>query len=56
MAFPLSIDPLMMYFNRSILDANAVVYPPVSWEEVSALIPIITQKDDSNKIIKAPWP
>ncbi len=53
MAFPLSIDPLMMYFNRSILDANAVVYPPVSWEEVSALIPIITPKDDSNKIIKS---
>src|SRR3989344_7927488 len=28
LAFPMSIDPLVMYYNRSMLDANGVVYPP----------------------------
>lgn len=53
LAFPLSIDPLMMYYNRSILDANAVVYPPNYWDELSALVPTLTKKDDTNKIIKS---
>ncbi len=52
LAFPLSIDPLMMYYNRSILDANGIVYPPAFWDDLSAVVPTLTKKDDSNKIIK----
>lgn len=52
LAFPISIDPLMMYYNRSILDANGVVYPPAFWDDLSNIVPILTQKDDANKIIK----
>lgn len=53
LAFPIVIDPLMMYYNRSILDANGIVYPPVFWDEISALVPSLTKKDDSNRIIKS---
>ena len=53
LAFPLSIDPLVMYYNRSILDANGVVYPPALWDEMSAVVPSLTKKDDANKIIKS---
>ena len=52
-AFPMSIDPLVMYYNRSILDANGVVYPPASWDDLTSLVPTLTKKDDSNKIIKS---
>lgn len=53
LAFPMSIDPLMMYYNRSILDANGVVYPPAFWDDLTNMAPILTKKDDSNKIIKS---
>ena len=53
LAFPLSIDPLMMYFNRSILDANGVVYPPATWDDLTTLLPKLTQKDETNKITKS---
>ncbi len=53
LAIPISIDPLMMYYNRSILDANSVVASPVFWDEFVKLVPLITKKDDSNKIIKS---
>jgi len=53
LAFPISIDPLMMYYNRSILDANGVVYPPAYWDEMINIVPTLTKKDDSNKIIKS---
>lgn len=53
LAFPLSIDPLMMYYNRSILDAHNVVSPPVFWDDLSALISTLTEKDNTNKITKS---
>ncbi len=53
LAFPLSIDPLVMYYNRSILDANGVIYPPAFWDDLISLVPKLIKKDDSNKIIKS---
>lgn len=53
LAFPMTIDPLVMYYNRSILDTNNVIYPPATWTELENLVPTLTQKDDSNKIIKS---
>ncbi|MEI7765245.1 MAG: hypothetical protein WCI93_01520 [bacterium] len=52
-AFPMVIDPLVMYYNRSILDANNIVYPPATWDEFQGLVPTLTKKDNSNKIIKS---
>ncbi|MEK7572279.1 MAG: extracellular solute-binding protein [Patescibacteria group bacterium] len=53
LAFPISVDPLMMYYNRSILDANSVVYPPTYWDEIAGLVPIMTKKDDTGKITQS---
>ncbi len=52
-AFPLSIDPLVMYYNRSLLDASGVVYPPTTWDDMTSLIPTFSTKDDSHNIIKS---
>ncbi|HEV7423576.1 MAG TPA: extracellular solute-binding protein, partial [Candidatus Paceibacterota bacterium] len=53
LAFPILIDPLVMYYNRSTLDANGVVYPPAFWDDMTTLVPTITKKDNSNKIIRS---
>lgn len=53
LAFPLLIDPLMMYYNRSLLDANGVVYPPAFWDDLASLAPKLTKKNDFNKIVKS---
>lgn len=52
-AFPMTIDPLMMYFNRSMLDASGIVYPPTTWDDLASMTPSLTKKDDTNKIIKS---
>ena len=44
LAFPIAIDPLVMYYNRSMLDANGIVYPPVYWDEFQNLAPLLTKK------------
>ncbi len=53
LALPLTIDPLMLYYNRSTLDAEGIVYPPSSWEDVTAQAPKLTKKDGVNKISKS---
>jgi ABC-type glycerol-3-phosphate transport system substrate-binding protein len=53
LALPIAIDPLIMYYNRSILNTNGVVYPPVNWNEFADLIPKITKKNDANQIISS---
>jgi multiple sugar transport system substrate-binding protein len=53
LAFPMSIDPLMMYYNRGILDADGIVYPPATWDDLIGMVPTLTQKDSTNKIIKS---
>ena len=53
LAFPMLIDPLVMYYNRSTLDSRGVVYPPKTWEELVDVIPKLTEKDNTNKILKS---
>ena len=49
-AFPITIDPLMLYYNRSLLDANGIIYPPTTWDDLVTMAPTLTKKDDSNII------
>lgn len=53
LAFPISVDPLVMYYNRSILDANQIIYPPAFWDDLVKLVPTLTKKDETNKITKS---
>lgn len=53
LAFPLAVDPMMMYYNRSILDANSIAYPPTHWDELINLTTILTKKDDRGAIVKS---
>lgn len=53
LALPISIDPLMMYYSRSLFDGSGVVYPPATWNDLTAMAPTLTEKDDSGKIIKS---
>lgn len=52
-AFPLAVDPLVMYYNRSILDTHNIVYPPANWDELLGMASIINQRDENKQIIKS---
>lgn len=52
-AFPITINPIMMYYNRTLLDSNNVVYPPSYWEELPDLVKIFTKKTPEGQILKS---
>ena len=53
LAFPIGVDPMVMYYSRSVLDANNIVYPPEYWDQLTALVPVLTKKDETGKIQKS---
>jgi ABC-type glycerol-3-phosphate transport system substrate-binding protein len=47
LGFPLSIDPLVLYWNRSIFSAAGLARPPTLWEEFYGLVPLLSKRDDT---------
>lgn len=45
LGFPILVDPMVMYWNRSLLTNARVVNPPVYWDELLGLDDKLTKKD-----------
>ncbi len=53
LALPVSIDPLVMYWNRTIFTEAKLTQPPKYWDEFYNLANIITRKDGALNISKS---
>lgn len=56
LAFPIAIDPLVMYYNRNILDSNNIAIPPNNWEDFTTIITKLTKKDSDGQILQSAVP
>jgi len=45
-ALPLSIDTLVLAYNRALFDQSGVVFPPKTWDEVAAAVPQLSVKEE----------
>ena len=50
---PLSIDPMVMYYNKNILARNAVSRPPQTWKEMTQIAPVLIQRTDTSNIVQS---
>ncbi len=50
---PLVVDPLVLYYNRSILASAGIANPPVTWEAVSGLAANLTSRDDRGTVLRS---
>ncbi len=54
-AFPIAIDPLVMYYNRDTLSNKNIINPPATWEAVtSELVPTLIERDYARSVIRSP--
>lgn len=51
LAFPLFVDPMIMYYNRDMLTSSFIVNPPATWDELIAITPAITKKDPAGRLL-----
>jgi ABC-type glycerol-3-phosphate transport system substrate-binding protein len=47
---PIAVDPLILYWNRSILTSNKYPLPPTQWGELFKMSQDITRRTESNNI------
>jgi|CXWL01.1.fsa_nt_gi multiple sugar transport system substrate-binding protein len=50
---PLVVDPLVLFYNRTLLSSNGVPVPPASWEAVTGLAERLTQKNNGQVVKSA---
>lgn len=53
LALPFSVDPMVMYYNKSIFATEGIPLPPVYWKEFFNLSKKITRLDDKDNITRA---
>ena len=47
---PFGVDPIVMYWNRSIFATEGIASPPTTWEELQKIVPKLTKLNDSRGI------
>jgi ABC-type glycerol-3-phosphate transport system substrate-binding protein len=50
LALPISVSPLVMFYNRTLLSAAGIINPPVLWDDLAAMVPKLTVIDSNNRI------
>lgn len=53
LAVPLSVDPLVMYWNKNMFAEAGISKAPSTWSEFQSEVPRIVKKTDSSSIVKA---
>ncbi len=54
-AYPVAVDPLVMYWNRDILSSKNIIAAPKTWEEVvNKIVPTTVQRDYNRTISLSP--
>lgn len=53
LALPISVDPLVMYWNRSMFTEAKITEPPKYWDEFYNLANVISKKDGALNILKS---
>lgn len=50
LALPFVADPLVLYYNRDLLNSAFILEPPKTWDELVTMSAQLTRKDDAGKI------
>lgn len=51
--FPFLVDPMVMYWNRSVFTQNGISQPPKYWDELLTLVPKLVETDATLAIQKS---
>ena len=50
---PLLIDPLVLFYNRSILSSSGIASPPATWEALTGLVPHVATFTTTRQVTRA---
>ncbi|MCF7843291.1 ABC transporter substrate-binding protein [Candidatus Gracilibacteria bacterium] len=52
-ALPVSIEPMVLFYNRTLFSKHGVINPPAYWDEVTTVVPKLTLKNNRGQFIES---
>ncbi len=53
LALPVSVDPLVLFYNRALFSKHGIVNPPTYWDEVASMAPSLTLRDSKGAFVES---
>ncbi len=53
LALPVSVDPLVLFYNRTLFSKHGLVSPPTYWDELVNMAPKLTLQDNRGQFIES---
>lgn len=53
MALPVSVEPLVLFYNRRLFSKHGIVDPPKYWDEVATLVPQLTVQNENRQFVES---
>jgi ABC-type glycerol-3-phosphate transport system substrate-binding protein len=52
-ALPVTVDPMVLFYNRRLFSLKGIVSPPKYWDEISKLSPALTQTNSRGQFVQS---
>ena len=52
-ALPVSIDPLVLFYNRTLFSKHGIINPPSYWDELPTMVPRLTSLDTRGGFVES---
>jgi ABC-type glycerol-3-phosphate transport system substrate-binding protein len=52
-ALPVSIDPLVLFYNRTLFSKHGFANPPTYWDEIASIAPSLTLRDNKGGFLES---
>lgn len=56
LAYPFLIDPMVLYYNRTLLANDGIANPPTYWDELNELSEVLTKRDNTGNFLQSTIP
>ncbi len=44
LALPVSVEPMVLFYNRTLFSRRGIIKPPTYWDEIASLAPVLTRR------------
>jgi ABC-type glycerol-3-phosphate transport system substrate-binding protein len=52
-ALPVSIEPMVLFYNRTLFSKHSIVNPPSWWDEVTSVVPALTIQNNHGQFLES---
>lgn len=53
LALPVSIEPMVLFYNRTLFSKHSIINPPEYWEDVTTIVPVLTLQNGRGQFIES---